>query len=158
MTAYEITQETFYQLILHWDQIRSKNEPVVVTWLYKTSDILIKKYFRMKKSEEKIMSLSEFDAENVSDENFRIDKEILEQEEDTQYLLYLQEIKGALTKRESLIFEYVIEKKLSVAQTAQLLSMKENTVMIYLYRARKKAKKFVSVKFPDIVKNTQGEK
>ena len=158
VTAYEITQDAFYQLLLHWDQIRSKNEPVLVSWLYKTSDILIKKHFRIKKSEEKIISIAEFDEENISDENFQIDKDILAREEDAQYLLYLQEIKGALTKREALIFEYVIEKKLSVAQTAQILNMKENTVMIYLYRARKKAKKFVSVKFPNIVKSTQGEK
>ena len=67
VTAYEITQEAFYQLLLHWDQIRSKNEPVLVSWLYKTSDVLIKKHFRIKKSEEKIMRMSEFDEESVVD-------------------------------------------------------------------------------------------
>ena len=158
ITAYEITQETFYQLILYWDKFRSKNEPAVVTWLYKTSNILIKKHFRIKKSEKKIISINEIDPENIFDEDFQMDNAILKQEEDNQYLLYLKEIKSCLTTQELLIFEYVIEKKFSVIQTAQLLNMKKNTVMIYLYRARKKAKTFLNDKFPDFVKNIQGGK
>ena len=61
-----------------------------------------------------------------------------------------------LTEKELLIFEHIIQRKYTVAQTAHILGMKENTVMISLYRLRKKAKKIIDRYFPDITENEKG--
>lgn len=158
IAAHEITQETFYQMLLHWDRFRTRTEPGLVTWLYKTSDLLIKKHFRIQKQEEKVISIDEIDDSRLCDEDFQIDHNIITQEEANQYALYIETIKRNLTEKEQLIFEYIIEEHHSVLQAAQTLNMKKNTVMISLYRARKKAKKIINTNFPDIVKNSKGGK
>lgn len=158
IAAHEITQETFYQLLLHWDRFRTRTEPGLVTWLYKTSDLLIKKHFRIQKQEEKVISMDEIDDSMLCDEDFQIDHDIIIQEERSQYTLYIDTIKKNLTEKERLIFEYIIEENHSVLQAAQALNMKKNTVMISLYRVRKKAKKIINTNFPKIVKNSKGGK
>lgn len=158
IAAHEITQETFFQFILHWDKFKSKTEAGLVTWLYKTADILIKKHLRIKKSEEKILCIDLVEENKLCDRDFQIDKNIITEEEYNQYAVYIDTIKRNLTEKERLIFDHVINQKHNVAETAQTFNMKENTVMVLLYRARKKAKKIILTQFPDIKNNKGGIK
>lgn len=155
-SAQEITQETFYQLLLHWDRFRTKTEAGLVTWLYKTADVLIKKHFRIQKQERKLFWVEDTESPCLQDPDFRIDKNIITQEENALYEHYIDTIKKNLTEKELLIFEHIIQRKYTVAQTAHILGMKENTVMISLYRLRKKAKKIINRYFPDITENEKG--
>ena len=102
--------------------------------------------------------MDEIDDSMLCDEDFQIDHDIIIQEERSQYTLYIDTIKKNLTEKERLIFEYIIEENHSVLQAAQALNMKKNTVMISLYRVRKKAKKIINANFPKIVKNSKGGK
>ena len=77
IAAHEITQETFFQFILHWDKFKSKTEAGLVTWLYKTADILIKKHLRIKKSEEKILCIDLVEENKLCDRDFQIDLKVL---------------------------------------------------------------------------------
>ena len=139
-TAQDITQEVFYELFSHWDSFHTRTEAGLLTWLYRTADILIKKYFRLQKKAKKIESLQNA---NQIDFQFQVDSNLLAEEERRQYEFYIKEIKEKLSKKELQIFEYIILQKYTVSQTAKLLDMKENTVMVSLYRLRKKLNKLL---------------
>ncbi len=136
--ARDIAQDAFCELFAHWAHFDSRTEAGLVRWLYRTADILIKKHFRLKKRALRLCA--PLDPE-LCDEEFQIDAPILFREEQEQYLNDLKEIKSGLSEKETAIFEYIMEKGLSVPQAAGLLGMKENTVMVSLYRLRKKLKK-----------------
>lgn len=138
--ARDITQEVFYELFSHWDGFQSHAEAGLLTWLYRTADILVKKYFRLQKKAKKMESMQNA---NCIDFDFEVDSALLAKEEKQQYEAYIAEIKENLSDKELQIFEHIILQKYTVSQTARLLDMKENTVMVSLYRLRKKLNKML---------------
>lgn len=115
--ARDITQEVFYELFSHWDGFQSHAEAGLLTWLYRTADILVKKYFRLQKKAKKMESMQNA---NCIDFDFEVDSALLAKEEKQQYEAYIAEIKENLSDKELQIFEHIILQKYTVSQTARL--------------------------------------
>ena len=95
---------------------------------------------------------------NCIDFDFEVDSALLAKEEKQQYEAYIAEIKENLSDKELQIFEHIMLQKYTVSQTARLLDMKENTVMVSLYRLRKKLNKLIYKMIPKDNSNERGKK
>lgn len=129
--AMDIVQETFYKAI---ENIIHLNEKNISAWLFK---VAINKYYDLCRYQRRYPSLD-------IDENIIIN--LLE--DDGEKIMIKKENKEDIEKileeltpmhKNLIVLKYDLE--LSYSQISDFLDMKEETVKIYLYRARKDFKK-----------------
>ena len=137
--AEDIANEAFTKLLIKWHDFKKHTPPILLSWLYKTSDNLIRNYIKKKKREPKFVSYEEYisELENSPEQNSYYEKFT---NEETSQQEYINQIKELLTEKEWLLFEQIVIQKHSIAEAAVRLKAKENTVKVSWYRLKIKLK------------------
>lgn len=131
--AEDIVQESFIKAMEYITEVNIKNLP---SWLFKVS---INNYKNMVKRGKLISSKSIYEGKFYEElvDNFNLEENILNKEKSKEILKTLNLLKEEY--RSLIILKYEID--LSYKEISALLGLDENTVKVYLYRARNNFKK-----------------
>ncbi len=143
--AEDIASDVFTALLLKWDNLETHTKPGIIKWLYSTAKNMLMKYYRDMKTALVIVSFNDCiksDEETKESEYMASDDNIVS--EVAKYIEYINEIRDRLDKSDWIIFESIVVYKRSIAMTANMLSLKENTVKVSWYRLKNKLKTLLS--------------
>lgn len=145
----DVAEEAFVELWKHWDELDSHAEFVLFTWTKKAAELLSKSH-RRKQAKEPIFV--EFN-ECIDDILLRMTTSIRNSMEDSiveneihQY--YLAEINKRLSPKEQQLFSCIIINKMSIRETAHILSKTEKAVSVAITRLRVKLRNKI---LPEII-------
>lgn len=135
--ASDITQEAFLALLKKADLLENTN---ISLWLYKTVQIEIKKFFRIRKNEDFVS----FEDELCFDETICISRPVTEEEFEQLLSKTQKKILEILTEDERSIFIKLYIEKKRVSVISDELGITPNNIYVKSHRIKKKAKKVIS--------------
>lgn len=137
-SAEDIASNAFLILYRKWDELKSHENKVLLTWLYRTAGNLIKETWRANKAE--IVSMSDETIARLVEQKLQEAEEIDAYEEIIRSEQYVLDIKKELKDEEWQLFEYIVLKKYSYRKVAEMLNLSEAAVKMRWYRLQTKVR------------------
>lgn len=139
--AEEATSETFQTLFEKWDSLNSHEDKVLLTWLYRTAINKIREQHRNEPPA--YLNIDDEENQNLIEKRLLEDGSIPDEyEEFEKYEVYLTQIKQILKKKELILFEYIVVKRLTYKQVSNYLKISESAVKMRWYRLQNKIHPF----------------
>ena len=135
-SAEDVASDAFLILYRKWDELRSHENKVLLVWLYRTADNLIKEMWRARKIE--IVSMSDETVTRQVEQKLQEAEEIDAYEEIIRSERYVLDIKKELKDGEWQLFEYIVVKKYSYRKVAEILNLSVAAVKMRWYRLQAK--------------------
>lgn len=148
--AEDIVADAFTVLLSVWDTFFPHTEPVLTAWIQKTVKNKVYTFLKNRAKSPPTVELQEWlEKEEERPEDGADEPPPDPEKDELLYIKYLAAVRERLNKKQQRLFDCVIVRKKTAAEAARLLSMKENTVQVSLYRMRKKIREKI---LPEILK------
>ena len=145
-TAKDLTHEVFAVLWQKRDKIYYNDEKQLLSWLYETAKIKAKEYNRnlSRLKIDYILDAEDFnDAYMAKFDDLIYTEELSHNYQEEKYKKYLSDIKKQLNAKERLLFECIVEKKMSPTDAADILNITSTNLRVRWHRLRIKLKPIV---------------
>lgn len=133
----DIVSEAFVLLYTKWDTLVSHQEKLITAWIYKVLRLKCMEYRR-----------EIYSRKNTIDLNYVLDGSVYLDNispffEEYNYLYYINAIQKKLSEIERTVFDCIIVKEMSVADTAKHLNISQNNVRVRLSRTKTHIRSFI---------------
>ncbi len=134
--AEDVVNETFLLLQEKWEGFDHHSPQIISWWLFRALKNKCLEYANKKRRRKEISDtdfLNHLDADDFLDSD----------EENIKYIEYLRQIQQRLSDKERSVFDCLIEHRLSIRETAELLHITPNNVYVRWSRTKQHIRAFI---------------